>query len=91
MPPTTTTDTTPATSGVTSAGISKFTEYLKLGSSGDEVLQLQKKLKTLGFYKGKLDGGFGTTLEKSVKAFQKAHKLPQVGTVGPKTRAILNK
>jgi peptidoglycan hydrolase-like protein with peptidoglycan-binding domain len=62
-----------------------------LGSKGAEVTELQKKLKTLGYYKGKADGGFGSATEAAVKAFQKAHKLPQVGTVGPKTRAILNK
>ena len=69
----------------------KFTTTLKLGSKGTAVSQLQKKLKTLGFYTGKIDGGFGAATEKAVKAFQKAHKLPQVGDVGPKTRALLNK
>ena len=69
----------------------KFTTTLKLGSSGTAVSQLQKKLKTLGFYSGKIDGGFGASTEKAVKAFQKAHKLQQVGSVGPKTRALLNK
>ena len=84
--PTSTTQTTPIVSTVF-----KFTKALKLGSTGTEVLQLQKKLKTLGFYKGKIDGGFGPTTEKAVKAFQKAHKLSQVGSVGPSTRALLNK
>jgi hypothetical protein len=69
----------------------KFTTILKLGSKGNAVSQLQKKLKTLGFFTGKIDGGFGAATEKAVKAFQKAHKLPQVGDVGPKTRALLNK
>lgn len=69
----------------------KFTKSLKLGSKGAEVTELQKKLKALGFYGGKLDGGFGSATEKAVKAFQKAHKLPQVGNVGPLTRALLNK
>ena len=78
---------TPATTNTTF----KFTKSIKLGSKGTEVLELQKKLKTLGFYKGKVDGGFGSTTEKAVKAFQKAHKLPQLGNVGPKTRDLLNK
>ena len=82
--------TTPAPTLTTSA-VFKFTKTLKLNSTGTEVLQLQKKLKTLGFYKGKIDGGFGPTTEKAVKAFQKAHKLSQVGSVGPQTRALLNK
>lgn len=69
----------------------KFTKAIKLGSTGTEVMELQKKLKTLGFYKGKIDEGFGAILEKAVKAFQKKNKLPQAGNVGPSTRALLNK
>ena len=83
--PTTSTETT------TTKAVFKFTKYLQLGATGTEVLELQTKLKTLGYYKGKIDGGFGATTEKAVKAFQKAHKLPQAGSVGPKTRALLNK
>ena len=75
----------------TATAVFKFTKSIKLGSTGAEVLQLQKKLKTLGFYKGKVDGGFGAATVAAVKAFQKAHKLPQVGNVGPLTRAWLNK
>lgn len=71
--------------------IFKFTIPLKLGSSGTDVIELQKKLKNLGYYSGKIDGGFGITTEKAVKAFQKAHKLDQLGSVGPGTRVLLNK
>ena len=69
----------------------KFTKPIKLGSKGIEVLELQKKLNSLGFYTGKIDGLFGATTEKAVKALQKAHKLTQIGSVGPSTRALLNK
>ena len=86
---TTTTVTTPTAPVVTTTPV--FTETLKLNSTGSEVMALQKKLKALGFYKGKVDGGFGPVLEKAVKAFQKAHGLSQVGSVGPQTRAVLNK
>ena len=79
-PPVTTTvvstPTTPVTTPTTTTTTTfKFTKPLKLGSTGAEVTELQKKLKTLGFYSGKIDGGFGATTEKAVKAFQKAHKL----------------
>jgi hypothetical protein len=84
-------DTSTDTSTTPAKTTFKFTKSIKLGSKGTEVSQLQTKLKTLGFYKGKIDGGFGATTEKAVKAFQKSHKLPQVGNVGPKTRALLNK
>ena len=80
-----------AGAGNVSTGTFSFTTTLKLGSKGNAVSQLQKKLKALGFYAGKIDGGFGVATEKAVNAFQKAHKLPQVGSVGPKTRALLNK
>jgi hypothetical protein len=75
----------------TSSIVFKFTKYLILGSKGTEVTKLQTKLKALGFYKGKIDGGFGVSTEAAVKAFQKAHKITQAGSVGPQTRALLNK
>ncbi|MDR3519519.1 MAG: peptidoglycan-binding domain-containing protein [Candidatus Pacebacteria bacterium] len=84
-----TTVATPTPASTNTAFI--FTTQLKLGSTGTAVIQLQKKLKTLGFYKGKIDGGYGAATELAVKALQKAHKLSQVGVVGPQTRAILNK
>jgi hypothetical protein len=84
--PTITTTPTPTTSSTF-----VFTKALKLGSTGTEVIQLQQKLKTLGFYKGKIDGGYGAATEAAVKALQKAHKLTQIGSVGPQTRALLNK
>ena len=71
--------------------IKKFITNLKLGSKGAEVKSLQSKLKTLKFYLGTLDGKFGASTEKAVKAFQKSHKLEQSGNTGPKTRALLNK
>jgi len=82
---------TPEVTTSTASTVFKFTKTLNLGSKGAEVSKLQQKLKTLGFYTGKIDGGFGVATEKAVKAFQKAHKLTQVGSVGPLTRALLNK
>lgn len=84
-PETTTTTPKPKSS------VFKFSKPIKLGSIGTEVSELQKKLKTLGYYKGTISGKFDTATEKAVKAFQKAHKLAQLGNVGPSTRALLNK
>ena len=81
--------TSPSTSSTNT--ILKFTKLTKVGSTGTEVIELQKKLRELGFYKGKADGGFGIATEKAVKLFQKANGLSQVGSVGPKTRELLNK
>ena len=98
---TTNTNTTPATSTsststitstpATTASSYRFTEYLKLGSKGTEVTELQKKLKKLGYFNAIATGYFGTVTQNAVKAFQKAKGISQVGTVGPITRTALNK
>lgn len=86
-----TSPTNDQTSTDTTSTAYKFTKTIKMGSKGTEVTELQKKLSDLGYYKGKIDGKFGAGVDKAVKAFQKAHKLSQVGSVGPQTRALLNK
>ena len=73
---------------------SKFHEYsylgdimnLELGSIGDEVKNIQAKLKKLGFYKGLITGSFGPSLEEGVKAFQKSIGLPETGIVNSTTK-----
>ncbi len=62
---------------------------LKLGSQGQEVRNVQRKLKDLGFYKGTVDGDFGEATEKAVKAFQKQYGLTVDGKVGSATMAKL--
>lgn len=58
---------------------------LKLGSQGDAVREVQRKLKTLGFYTGQADGDFGPGTEAAVKAFQEQYKLTADGVVGSDT------
>ena len=65
------------------------TGVLKLGSQGQEVRTVQKKLKELGFYKGTVDGDFGEATEKAVKEFQKQYGLTVDGKVGSATMAKL--
>ena len=57
----------------------------KKGSKGEEVKEIQRKLKALGHYKGSIDGDFGKGTEEAVKAFQKSNGLTVDGVVGPKT------
>ncbi|HWM94949.1 MAG TPA: peptidoglycan-binding domain-containing protein [Thermoanaerobaculia bacterium] len=57
----------------------------RLGSSGEEVMKIQQRLKELGFYTGALDGHFGGGTEAAVKAFQAKKKLDVDGVVGPET------
>jgi peptidoglycan hydrolase-like protein with peptidoglycan-binding domain len=67
-----------------------FTKALKVGSSGTEVLQLQKLLNQLGFLTVEPTGTFGPMTASAVKKFQSSHGLEAVGSVGPGTRAKLN-
>ena len=88
---------TPAVSGslaptlAAPAAPSEIISDLKRGARNNEVQTLQKLLaqdKTI-YPDGEATGFFGPATEKAVKAFQKKHGLPQVGKVGPATRAKL--
>lgn len=61
----------------------------KLGSRGDEVRQIQTKLKTLGYFNGTVDGIYGAKTQTAVKSFQKACGLTADGISGPKTLLYL--
>lgn len=49
----------------------------KYGSSGEEVKQIQQKLKSWGYYKGNVDGVYGSKTQSAVKSFQKKNGLSQ--------------
>lgn len=61
----------------------------RYGSRGDEVRQIQTKLKNWGYYKGSVDGIFGSQTLAAVKSFQKKNGLAVDGIVGEKTLAAL--
>lgn len=61
----------------------------KLGSRGNEVRQIQTKLKQLGYYTGSIDGIYGNNTQKAVIAFQKNCGLTADGIAGPKTLLYL--
>ena len=61
----------------------------KLGSRGDEVRRIQKKLKELGFYNGSIDGMYGSATKKAVIAFQKSCGITADGIAGAKTLKFL--
>jgi murein DD-endopeptidase MepM/ murein hydrolase activator NlpD len=58
-------------------------KYIKVGSKGEAVKYIQKKLKLT------VDGAFGPATDKAVKALQKKHGLTADGVVGPLTWAKL--
>lgn len=59
------------------------------GSTGSMVTQIQKTLKSWGYYNGSVDGIFGSGTEKAVIAFQKKNGLSADGVVGTKTLAAM--
>lgn len=61
----------------------------KIGSRGNEVREIQKKLKELGYYKGSVDGIYGTGTQKAVRSFQKNCGITADGVAGPKTLKYL--
>lgn len=69
----------------------KFTSSLKQGAKGNEVMELQKVLNAKGYNAGIPDGKFGKMTKESLTRFQLANGLEGVGSVGPLTRALLNK
>lgn len=56
---------------------------------GSEVIQIQTKLKNLGFYKGDIDGIFGVDTSHAVVAFQKSRGLTADGVAGAATLRAL--
>ena len=51
----------------------------KYGSKGDEVTQIQTKLKRWGYYNGVIDGIYGSKTLEAVKYFQRKNGLTQDG------------
>ena len=47
----------------------------KYGSRGDEVVQIQTKLKRWGYYNGNIDGIYGSQTQSAVRYFQSKNGL----------------
>lgn len=61
----------------------------KLGSSGDEVKSIQRKLSSLGYYKGSVDGIYGTQTKNAVVSFQRNCGITADGICGKQTLLYL--
>ena len=57
----------------------------KYGSRGEEVKQIQTKLKRWGYYNGSIDGIYGTKTLNAVKSFQRKNGLTVDGIAGNNT------
>lgn len=73
------------------AGNPVFTKYSSLGSTGSEVVNLKNLLAIEGLYTGYVDTPFDSATATAVKTLQGILGISQTGTVGPLTRAALNK
>lgn len=59
------------------------------GSNGEEVKQIQTKLKNWGYYSGAIDGIYGSGTYEAVKKFQQNNGLAADGIAGSQTLAAL--
>ena len=62
---------------------------LQQGSKGNEVKEVQRRLKLWGYYNGSVDGVFGAGTRSAVIAFQKKNGLTADGVVGKSTYKAL--
>ena len=62
---------------------------LDIGSRGDNVVKVQKRLIQYGYLDGSADGIYGEATRRAVLWFQKNNNLTQDGKVGPATAAAL--
>ncbi|MBQ7305066.1 MAG: peptidoglycan-binding protein [Clostridia bacterium] len=65
------------------------TRTLRRNDTGDDVANLQKRLKELGYYTSLVDGSYGKGTVAAVTAFQQQHGLAADGVAGSRTYAIL--
>lgn len=62
---------------------------LRSGSIGPEVIELQEKLKLLGYYDGEVDGQYGNATAQAIMLFQSQHNLTADGMAGQQTLGMI--
>ncbi len=87
-----TTTPKPSSNGsVLGASTYNFTTDMTIGSTGNDVMELQKRLRALGFFTYPTDTGyFGPLTQAAVKLYQASKGIITTGYVGPLTRGALN-
>jgi lipoprotein-anchoring transpeptidase ErfK/SrfK len=79
-------NTTTATAGpftVDSTEKLRSSTVLSLGARGKDVVQLERRLKAFGHYKGPFTRFYNARTATAVRAFQRAHDLPVTGIATP--------
>lgn len=84
-----TSSTAPPPTWTTATTIPRAASTLRLGNKGLAVRTLQRRLSSLGYWLGAVDGRFGDLTQQAVYALQKAASLPRDGVVGVATSAAL--
>ncbi|WP_312718869.1 L,D-transpeptidase family protein [Mobilicoccus sp.] len=69
----------------------KTTTVLRQGAKGAEVVALQKRLSSLGYWTGTPNGTYGYSTMQAVMAIQKVAGLGRDGVAGPSTRAAIDR
>ncbi len=64
-------------------------EILKIKSQGEEVVNLQMRLRDLGYFNYKVTGYYAEATRCAVALFQEKNGLAVDGTVGPETKSVL--
>lgn len=64
-------------------------QVLQIGAVGEDVIELQSRLKYNGYYTSKVDGVFGYNTYWALRNFQNNFGLPVDGIAGAKTKAML--
>nr|WP_318509428.1 spore cortex-lytic enzyme [Bacillus sp. T3] len=64
---------------------------IQRGATGGDVIELQSRLKHVGFFTGKIDGVFGWRTYWALRNFQYEFGLPIDGVAGPTTKTKLVK
>lgn len=66
-------------------------QVIQQGAVGDDVIELQARLKHIGFYNGKVDGVFGWSTYWALRNFQYEFGMEIDGMAGEKTKQKLTK
>src|SRR4051794_37520259 len=66
-------------------------QVIQRGAVGKDVIELQSRLKYIGFFHGKIDGVFGWQTYWALRNFQSEFGLPIDGLTGAATKSKLVK
>lgn len=77
---------TPAKPAVVSTG-----PFVQFGQTSQQVAAVQRQLRQMEYYQGRLTGYFDQETKDAVTKFQQEQRLPADGVVGPNTLAALEK